>query len=67
MKPIGIEDILSLNRSQQVFHDCYLVSSINALSRSENGRKILQNNIAREGNNFRIRFQNVNQNVEDFS
>lgn len=66
MKPIGIEDILSLNRSQQVFHDCYLVSSINALSRSENGRKILQNNIAREGNNFRIRFQNVNQNVEDF-
>ena len=66
MKPIGIEDILSLNRSQQVFHDCYLVSSINALSRSENGRKILQNNIAREGNNFRIRFQNVNLNVEDF-
>lgn len=26
----------------------------------------MQNNIAREGNNFRIRFQNVNQNVEDF-
>ncbi len=66
MKPIGLEDISALRRVQQIFHDCYLVSSINALSRSENGKKILQNNIAKDGNNFRIRFQNINQNVEDF-
>ena len=66
MKPIGFEDINSLQRVRQIFHDCYLVTSLNALSRSKNGRKILQNNIAKDCDNYRVRFQNINDKVEDF-
>lgn len=66
MKPIGFDDINSLQRVRQIFHDCYLVTSLNALSRSKNGRKILQNNIAKDCDNYRVRFQNINDKVEDF-
>ena len=66
MKPINFEEIKSLQRVKQHFHDCYLVTSLNSLSNSENGRKILQNNILREGSNFKIKFKNVNGNQEDF-
>ena len=66
MKPINFEEIKSLQRVKQNFHDCYLVTSLNSLSNSENGRKILQNNILREGSNFKIKFKNVNGNQEDF-
>lgn len=66
MKPINFEEIKSLQRVKQHFHDCYLVTSLNSLSNSENGRKILQNNILREGNDFKIKFRNVNGNQEDF-
>lgn len=66
MKPINFEEIKSLQRVKQHFHDCYLVTSLNSLSNSENGRKILQNNILREGNNFKIKFKNINGNQEDF-
>lgn len=66
MKPINFEEIKSLQRVKQHFHDCYLVTSLNSLSNSENGRKILQNNILREGSSFKIKFKNVNGNQEDF-
>lgn len=66
MKPINLSEIKTLQRVKQHFHDCYLVTSINALSNTENGRKILQNNILREGNNFKIKFKNINGNSEDF-
>ncbi len=66
MKPINFEEIKSLQRVKQHFHDCYLVTSLNSLSNSENGRKILQNNILREDSNFKIKFKNVNGNQEDF-
>lgn len=66
MKSINLADIATLRRAKQHFHDCYLVTSLNSLSNSENGRKILQNNILREGNNFKIKFKNVNGNQEDF-
>lgn len=66
MKPINLNEIKSLHRVKQHFHDCYLVTSINALSNSENGRKILQNNILKDGNNFNIRFNNVNGTTQDF-
>ena len=60
MKPISAEQVLSLQNAVQHFHDCYLVSSLNALSRSENGRKILQNNIKTDGKAFTVKFNNVN-------
>lgn len=66
MKPINFEEIKSLQRVKQHFHDCYLITSLNSLSNSENGRKILQNNILREGSSFKIKFKNVNGNQEDF-
>lgn len=66
MKPINFDEIATLQRVKQHFHDCYLVTSINSLSNSTNGRKILQNNILREGNDFKIKFRNVNGNQEDF-
>ncbi len=48
MKPINLSEIKSLQRVKQYFHDCYLVTSMNALSNTENGCKILQNNISRK-------------------
>lgn len=66
MKPINLSEIKSLQRVKQYFHDCYLVTSMNALSNTENGCKILQNNISREGNNFNIKFKNINGKSEDF-
>lgn len=66
MKPINLDEIKTLQRVKQHFHDCYLVTSMNALSNTENGRKILQNNISREGNNFKIKFKNINGKSEDF-
>lgn len=66
MKPINLNDIATLQRVKQHFHDCYLVTSINSLSNSENGRKILQNNILRDNNNFTIKFKNINGTPEDF-
>ncbi len=66
MRPINLNEIKSLHRVKQHFHDCYLVTSINALSNSKNGRKILQNNILKDGNNFNIRFNNVSGTTQDF-
>lgn len=66
MKPINLSEMKSLQRAKQHFHDCYLVTSMNALSNTENGRKILQENILREGNNFNIKFKNINGKSEDF-
>ena len=59
MRPISFNEVTSLRFAKQNFCDCYLVSSIGALANSSNGRKILQNNIQRDGNNFCIAFNNV--------
>lgn len=66
MRPINFDEIISLRTAKQNFRDCYLVSSINALTRSENGRKILAQNILRDGENFCIRFNNVNGQAETY-
>ena len=39
MKPINLSEIKSLQRVKQHFHDCYLVTSMNALSNTEMGVK----------------------------
>lgn len=66
MKPISQEQILSLRNAKQHFADCYLVSSIQALTNTENGRKILQHNITTDGTNFNIRFNHVIDKAEDY-
>lgn len=66
MRPITFDEIISLRTAKQNFCDCYLVSSINALTRTENGRKILANNIQRDGDNFCIKFNDVNGQTETY-
>ena len=66
MRPISFDEIISLRTAKQNFRDCYLVSSINALTRSENGRKILAKNIQRDGDDFCVRFNNVNGQAETY-
>ena len=66
MRPISFDEIVSLRIAKQNFRDCYLVSSINALSRSENGRKILARNIQRDGNDFCVRFNDVKGRAETY-
>ena len=66
MKPIGTDEIKNLKYAIQYFQDCYLVSSIGALSHSTNGRKILSENIAHTSDGLRIRFNNINGKTEDY-
>ncbi len=66
MLPINRKQILTLRKAKQNFCDCYLVSSINALTRCKNGRKFLSQNIQRSGDNFCIRFNNVNGHPETY-
>lgn len=49
-KPVNETSMESIKNSRQVFHDCYLVSSLEALSRSAKGAEILQNNIKQQIN-----------------
>lgn len=66
MRPITRHEIIPLQRPVQHFSDCYLVASIGALARSKDGQKILSQNIAHRGDGFRIRFQEVNNCIEDY-
>ena len=88
------KDINSIRQSKQIFSDCYMLSSLEALSHSTQGRNILSSNIQKfqvgtpvgattfkdefcknacscenalhSGDSFRIRFNNINGNQEDF-
>lgn len=66
MKPISPEQILGLRSAKQFFSDCYLVSSIHALTQTPNGRKILKQNISTDGSNFNVKFNNINEQAMDF-
>lgn len=66
MKVLTNNEIISLQRPIQHFCDCYLVSSIGALARSKNGKRILTKNIVHNDDGFRIRFQNVHSQKEDY-
>ncbi len=66
MKPITLSEIKPLMTPIQHFSDCYMISSIGALARSEEGRKILSKNIAHRKDGFRIRFQNLYERRQDF-
>lgn len=66
MNPISLDEIQKLRFAIQYFQDCYLVSSVGALTRSVNGRKILTENIAHTDNGFRVKFRNINGKNQDF-
>lgn len=66
MYPISSFHTTPMQNSLQKFHDCYLVSSLGALSRSAKGRRILENNISQCRNNYNIKFNNVNGEQEDY-
>ena len=66
MKKISLYAVDKLKTAPQFFSDCYLVSSVGALARSENGRKILRNNIRSNNfNDYKIRFSDVKQQTKD--
>lgn len=44
-KQLNDEEINTLKVSEQVFSDCYLVAGLDALTNTQNGQKILRNNI----------------------
>ena len=48
---ISKKDIDSLSSAEQYFSDCYIVSTLDSLSRSSNGRKILQEQISYDDDN----------------
>lgn len=50
MQKISENDISSLMQAQQVFSDCYILSSLHALAKSSFGRKILSQNIKKSAN-----------------
>ncbi len=66
MKPITTTELNNLKKAKQYFQDCYLVSSVSALARSNKGRKILTENITHTDSGYKIRFNNVNGQNQDF-
>ncbi len=47
-------EITGLQKSEQIFSDCYLTAGVDALTRSENGKKLLKNNISQNPYNKNI-------------
>jgi len=55
-----------MQRAVQKFHDCYLVASLGALSRSAKGRRVLENNISNNYKAVNVKFKDVNGKQEDY-
>lgn len=68
-KPISMKDIQDLRNATQVFSDCYLVSSLNSLTRNKNGQAILKENIQKsvisERPQYKIQFKNIYDSPKD--
>jgi len=65
-KPVGLEDVLSLRKAEQVHCDCYLVSSMEALSRSKNGKKIISDNIQNYKSIYKCTFRDLKGKPKDY-
>lgn len=66
--PITDKEILELQRTHQIFADCYLTSSLNAFCRTEKGRNLLKQNIQKsteKGGGFKIHFPDIKSKPED--
>lgn len=66
LSPISSVQIAPLQNAVQKFHDCYLVSSLGALSRSTQGRKVLENNISHNTRNYNVKFRDIGGKAEDY-
>ena len=68
-RPINELEIKSLQDAQQIFSDCYLVATLNSLSRTNKGQKILKQNIQKsiypDYPEYKIHFPSVNKKAED--
>lgn len=66
--PITDNEILELQRTHQIFADCYLTSSLNSFCRTEKGRQLLKQNIHKSAENdggFKIHFPDIKSQPED--
>lgn len=66
MRPVTLHEIIPLQRPIQHFADCYMIASISALARSKDGQKVLSRNVAHRGDEFRIKFQKINDCAENY-
>lgn len=68
-RPINELEIKSLQDAQQIFSDCYLVATLNSLSRTNKGQKILKQNIQKsiypDYPEYKIHFPSINKKAED--
>lgn len=62
-QPIKPKDIEALRHTEQIFSDCYLVSTLNSFTRTPQGQRVLQNNIQKSRNThnteYKIHFADV--------
>lgn len=67
--PIKEKEIIKLRNSPQIFADCYLVTTLNALSLTNKGKNVLRRNITKantqEGAAYKIHFPDVYSKKED--
>ncbi len=65
--PINDIEISALQKTRQIFADCYLTSSLNSFCRTENGRNLLKQNISKaiDGEGFNIHFPQVKSKPQD--
>lgn len=68
-RPISEQEISSLKNAKQIFSDCYLVSTLNALTRTDTGKSILKKHIQKTFNpdlpEYKIHFSNIYDSEKD--
>ncbi len=65
--PVKINELKRIQNVKQQYSDCYLLSSLHALTKNGKGQVILSKNIHKnENNEFRIIFNNVNKKSENY-
>lgn len=67
--PIHEKEIVKLRKTPQIFADCYLITTLNALSHTTKGKNVLRQNITKaatqEGTAYKIHFPDVYSKKED--
>ena len=68
-RPISEQEISSLKNAKQIFSDCYLASTLNALTRTDTGKSILKKHIQKTFNpdlpEYKIHFSNIYDSEKD--
>lgn len=65
--PINNRDISLLQKSRQIFSDCYLTSTLNSLTRNDSGKNLLKQNIQKSLNSdiYKIHFPGSPEKPQD--